>query len=88
MLVGDLNTTLTEPDNNRRGTEITTELTEEGLEDMDVHFFYAPTQMGQGTKDVEHGKGGGGSSVPDGLHPGYMPPSLLERVCLGSMAQH
>ena len=44
--------------------------------------------MGQGTEDVEHGKGGEGSPVPDGLHPRDRPPSLLERVRPGSKSQH
>ena len=39
MLVGDLNTTLTEPENNQRGTEITAALTEEGLKDMAAHLL-------------------------------------------------
>ena len=35
----DLNTALDDPENDRRGTEITAALTEEGLEDMTVHFL-------------------------------------------------
>ena len=36
---GDLNMTLTEPENGRRGTDIAAALTEEGLEDMATHFL-------------------------------------------------
>ena len=48
----------------------------------------APAQMGQGTEDVEHGQGGEGSLVPDGLHPRDRSPSLLEHFRPGSTAQH
>ena len=41
----------------------------------------APLLMVPGLKDVEHGPGGEGGEVPDGLHPGYGFPSLLECVC-------
>ena len=34
LVVGDLNTTLTDPENDRRRTEIAAALTEAGLEDM------------------------------------------------------
>ena len=44
--------------------------------------------MGQGKEDVEHGQVGEGSTVPNGLHPRYIPLSLLERVRSGSKAQH
>ena len=47
MLVGDLNTTLTEPDNDRRGTEIAAALTEEGLEDMAAHFLPRQRKWGR-----------------------------------------
>ena len=47
-----------------------------------------PAQVGQGTEDVEHDKGGEGSPVPDGLHPRDRPPSLLERARPGSTSQH
>ena len=39
LVSGDLNTTLTEPGNNRRGTEIAAALKEKGLEDMAAHFL-------------------------------------------------
>ena len=48
----------------------------------------ALTQMGQGTEDVDHVKGGEGSPVPDGLYPGDRPPSLMERVRSVSKSQH
>ena len=39
VVAEDLNTALDDPENDRRGTEITAALTEEGLEDMTVHFL-------------------------------------------------
>ena len=39
LVTGDLNTTLTEPENDRRGTDIAEALTEERLEDMATHFL-------------------------------------------------
>ena len=39
VVVGDLNTALDDPENNRRGTEIAAALIEAGLEDMTVHFL-------------------------------------------------
>ena len=39
VVVGDLNTTLDDPKNNRRGTDIAAALTEEVLEDMVDHFL-------------------------------------------------
>ena len=39
MVAGDLNTTLTEPENNQRGTDIVAALTAEVLEDMETHFL-------------------------------------------------
>ena len=39
MVAGDLNTKLTEPENDRRGTEIAAALTKKGLKDMDTHFL-------------------------------------------------
>ena len=39
LVAGDLNTTLTDPENYHRGTEIAAVLTEEGLEDMVAHFL-------------------------------------------------
>ena len=38
-VAGDLNTTLADPENDRRGTEIAVALTEAGLEDMAAHFL-------------------------------------------------
>ena len=38
---------LIEPENNRRGTEITEALTEEGLKDMAVHFFPRQRKSGR-----------------------------------------
>ena len=46
----------------------------------------APVLMVLGREDVEHGTGGEGGEVPDGLHPGYGLPSLLECVCMGTQA--
>ena len=43
LVTGDLNTTLTEPDNDRRGTDIAASLTEEGINDMATHFL--PCQL-------------------------------------------
>ena len=39
LVAGDLNTTLTEPESNQRGTEIVAVLTEEGIKDMATHFL-------------------------------------------------
>ena len=39
LVVGDLNTTLTDPENDRRRTEISAALTEAGLKDMAAHFL-------------------------------------------------
>ena len=39
VVAGDLNTTFADPKNDRRGTEITSALTEAGLEDMAAHFL-------------------------------------------------
>ena len=47
LVAGDLNTTLTDPKNDRRGTEIAAALTEEGLEDMAVHFLPRQRRWGR-----------------------------------------
>ena len=47
MVAGDLNTTLTEPENDRRGTEIAAELAEEGLRDMAAHFLLRQQTWGR-----------------------------------------
>ena len=47
MVAGDLNTTLTEPENYRRGTEIAVALTEEVLEDMAAHFLPCQHKWGR-----------------------------------------
>ena len=39
LVAGDLSTTLTEPENDQRGTDIAAALTAEGLEDMAEHFL-------------------------------------------------
>ena len=39
LVAGDFNTTLTDPENERRGTEIAVALAEEGIEDMVAHFL-------------------------------------------------
>ena len=39
VVVGDLNTGMDDPENDRRGTEIAAGLTEAGLEDMTAHFL-------------------------------------------------
>ena len=39
LVEGDLNTTLTDPENSRRGTEIAAALTEAELEEMAAHFL-------------------------------------------------
>ena len=39
LVAGDLNTTLADPENDQRGTDIVAALTEEGLEDMSAHFL-------------------------------------------------
>ena len=39
LVAVDLNTTLTDPENNRRGTEIAAALMEEGLKYMAAHFL-------------------------------------------------
>ena len=39
LVTGDLNTMLTDPENERRGMDIAAALTEEGLEDMATHFL-------------------------------------------------
>ena len=39
LVAGDLNKTLTEPENNKRGTDIVAALTVEGLEDMATYFL-------------------------------------------------
>ena len=47
LVVGDLNTKLTEPENDRRGTDITTALTEEGSEVMATHFLPGQRKWGR-----------------------------------------
>ena len=39
IVAGDLNTSLLDPENDGRGTEIATALTEAGLKDMAAHFL-------------------------------------------------
>ena len=46
-MAGDLNTTLTEPENDRRGTDIAAALTKEGLEDMKTHFLPRKRKWGR-----------------------------------------
>ena len=43
----ELNMTLTNPDNDRRGTEIAAALTESGLEDMAAHFLLRQRRWGR-----------------------------------------
>ena len=38
-------------------------------------------------ENVDNGQAGKVGAVPDGLHPGYRPPYLQERFCLGPQAQ-
>ena len=47
LVAGDLNTTLTDPKNDRRGTEIAAAPTEEGLEDMAVQFLPRQRRWGR-----------------------------------------
>ena len=47
MVAGDLNTTLTEPENDRRGTDIAAVLKEEGLEDVAMHFLPQQRKWGR-----------------------------------------
>ena len=42
-----MNTTLTDPENDQRGTEITTTLKAEGLEDMAAHFLLCRRTWGR-----------------------------------------
>ena len=39
LVAGDLNTKLSDPENDERGTEIVAALTEAGIEDMAAHFL-------------------------------------------------
>ena len=43
IVAGDLNTTLADPENDSRGTEIAAKLTEVGLEDMAAHLLRVGT---------------------------------------------
>ena len=47
LVAGDLNTTLSDPKNNGRGTEIAAALTEAGLEDMAAHFLPRQRRWGR-----------------------------------------
>ena len=47
LVAGDLNTTLTEPENYQRGTETAAELTEEGHKDMAAHFLPGQHKWGR-----------------------------------------
>ena len=47
IVAGDLNTTLADPENDGRGTEIATALTEAGLEDMAAHFLPRQRRWGR-----------------------------------------
>ena len=47
LVAGDVNTTLTYPENDRRGTEITAALTEAELEDMAAHFVSCQSRWGR-----------------------------------------
>ena len=46
-MAGELNTALDDPENDRRGTEIASALTEAGLEDMTAHFLPWRRRWGQ-----------------------------------------
>ena len=46
-MAGDLNTPLTDPENDRRGMEIVAALTEAGLEDMTAHFLPRQRRWGR-----------------------------------------
>ena len=70
MVAGDLNTTLTEPENDWRGTEIAAALTEERLEDMAAHFLTRQRKWGRERRTWRMVRGGEGSPVSDGLNPG------------------
>ena len=47
VVAGDLNTTLDNPENKRRGTDISTALTEEVHDDMSAHFFLHRRRWGR-----------------------------------------
>ena len=47
LVAGDLNTTLTEPEKYRKGTDIAAALTAEGLEDMATHFLLRQSTWGR-----------------------------------------
>ena len=47
IVAGDLNTTLTDPENDRRGIEIAVALTEAGFEDMAAHFLPRQRRWGR-----------------------------------------
>ena len=47
LVVGDLNTPLTEPENDQRGTDIAAALTAEGLEDMATQFLLRRSTWGR-----------------------------------------
>ena len=69
-MAGGFNTDLGEMASDGRVTEIAAALTEAGLEDMTAHFLPRKRRWGEGTADVEHGEGGEGHTVSDGLPPG------------------
>ena len=47
VVVGDLHTTLDDPENDRRGTDIAAALTEAGLEDVEAHFLQRLRRWGR-----------------------------------------
>ena len=50
ILAGDLNTTLADPENDMRGTEIAAVPTEAGIEDMAAHFLPRRSRWNQGRR--------------------------------------
>ena len=82
VVAGDLNTTLDDPENDRRGTEIAAALTEAGLEDMAAHFLPRRRRWGRERRTWSI------AGVLDGLYPRDRPKSLLECVRPRPKTQH
>ena len=57
-------------DCDRRGAEIAAAITEVGLEDMTAHFLPRKRKWVRERRTWAMVRGGEGSKIPDGLHPG------------------
>ena len=87
IVAGDLNVDLEKAGGQGQDEEIATSVATEVLEDLAGYFLPRRRAWINDWRTWAVVRQGGGSEVPDGIHPGIQPPDLSERGRLGSEAQ-